>query len=114
MRRLAQGHLDTQPGGAGAQTSNLPVTSQATLLTSTSSQPNTLFLTDAICVCHAFPRHTVSPEALVHIVVGVTVLHPVVGCRGDHEEYVPHAGTEQPSTHEAVHPANKRANDRRT
>ena len=31
MRRLAQAHLDTQLGGAGDQTSNLPVTSQPTL-----------------------------------------------------------------------------------
>ena len=31
MRRLAQAHLDTQLGGAGDRTSNLPVTSQPTL-----------------------------------------------------------------------------------
>ena len=31
VRRLAQGHLDPQLGGAGDLTSNLPVTSQPTL-----------------------------------------------------------------------------------
>ena len=31
MRRLAQGHLHTQLGGAGDRTSNLPVTSQPAL-----------------------------------------------------------------------------------
>lgn len=64
-------------------------------------------LTDAVCVCHAFPGHTVPPQALVHVIAGVAVLHPVVSCRGDDEEYVPHAGTEQPTSHEAVHPAKK-------
>lgn len=64
-------------------------------------------LTDAVCVCHAFPGHTVPPQALVHIIAGVTVLHPVVSCRGDNEEYVPDSGAEQPTSHEAVHPAKK-------
>lgn len=62
-------------------------------------------LTDAVCVRHAFPWHAVPPQALVHVIAGVTVLHPVVGCRGDNEEYVPHSGAEQPTSHEAVHPA---------
>ena len=31
VRCLSQGHLDTQPGGAGDQTSNLPVPIQTTL-----------------------------------------------------------------------------------
>jgi hypothetical protein len=31
VRRLAQGHLDTQQGGAGDRTSNLPVRSQPAL-----------------------------------------------------------------------------------
>ena len=31
LSRLAQGHLDTQLGGAGDRTSNLPVTSQSAL-----------------------------------------------------------------------------------
>lgn len=64
-------------------------------------------LTDAVCVCHAFPGHTVPPQALVHVIAGVTVLHPVVSCRGDNEEYVPDSGAEQPTSHEAVHPAKK-------
>ena len=62
-------------------------------------------LTNAICVCHAFPRHTVAPQALMHIVVGLTVLHPVIGCCGDNKEYVPDSSAEQPTAHEAVHPA---------
>lgn len=68
-------------------------------------------LTDAVCVCHAFPGHTVPPQALVHVIAGVTVLHPVVSCRGDNEEYVPDSGTEQPTSHEAVHPAKKTLTD---
>lgn len=65
-------------------------------------------LTNAVRVCHAFPRHTVPPQALVHIIARVTVLHPVVSCRGDNEEYVPNSGTEQPTSHEAVHPAKRK------
>lgn len=68
-------------------------------------------LTNAVCVCHAFPGHTVPPQALVHIIAGVTVLHPVVGCRGDNEEYVPNSSTEQPTSHEAVHPDKKKSTD---
>lgn len=63
------------------------------------------FLTDAVGVRHAFPRHAIPPQALVHVIAGVTVLHPVVGCRGDNEEYVADSSTEQPTSHEAVHPA---------
>lgn len=61
-------------------------------------------LTDAVGVCHAFPRHAVPPQALVHVITGVAVLHPVVRCRRDNEEYVPYSCTEQPTSHEAVHP----------
>lgn len=61
-------------------------------------------LTDAVCVCHAFPRHAVPPQALVHVIAGVAILHPVVRRRRDNEEYVPHSCTEQPTSHEAVHP----------
>lgn len=70
-----------------------------------------LSLTDAVCVCHAFPGHTVPPQALVHVIAGVTILHPVVSCRGDNEEYVPYSGAEQPTSHEAVHPAKKTLTD---
>lgn len=62
-------------------------------------------LTDAVCVRHAFPRHAVPPQALVHVAAGVTVLHPIIRCRGDDQEYVPHSSAEQPTSHEAVHPA---------
>lgn len=61
-------------------------------------------LTDAVRVCHAFPGHAVPPQALVHVIAGVAILHPVVRCRRDNEEYVPHSCTEQPASHEAVHP----------
>lgn len=61
-------------------------------------------LTNAVRVCHAFPRHAIPPQALVHVIAGVAILHPVVRCRGDNEEYVPHSCTEQPTSHEAVHP----------
>lgn len=61
-------------------------------------------LTNAVGVCHAFPRHAVPPQALVHVIAGVAVLHPVVRCRRDNEEYVPYSCTEQPTSHEAVHP----------
>lgn len=61
-------------------------------------------LTDAVGVSHAFPRHAVPPQALVHVIAGVAVLHPVVRCRRDNEEYVPYSCTEQPTSHEAVHP----------
>lgn len=62
-------------------------------------------LTNAVIVCEAFPRHAVPPQALMHVVVGVPVLNPIIGCRGNNQEDVPHACTEQPSAHEAVHPA---------
>ena len=62
-------------------------------------------LTDAVCVCHAFPRQTVPPQALVHVIAGVPILHPIVCCRGDNEEYVSNSSAEQPTSHEAVHPA---------
>lgn len=64
-------------------------------------------LTDAVRVCHAFPRHAVPPQALVHVIAGVAILHPVVRRRGDNEEYVPHSCTEQPTSHKAVHPEKK-------
>lgn len=65
-------------------------------------------LTDAVGVCHALPRHAVPPQALVHVIAGVAVLHPVVRCRRDNEEYVPYSRTEQPTSHEAVHPEERR------
>lgn len=40
----------------------------------------------------------------MHVVARVAVLHPVIGCCGNNQEYIPHAGTEQPSSHQAVHP----------
>lgn len=69
------------------------------------SQPSTSTLTDAVIVWEAFPRHTVAPQALVHVVAGLPILHPVIGCCGNDQEDVPHACTEQTSTHKAVHPA---------
>lgn len=62
-------------------------------------------LTDAVVVREAFPRHTVAPQALVHVVAGLPILHPVISCCGNDQEDVPHACTKQPSAHEAVHPA---------
>lgn len=68
---------------------------------------NTVSLTDAVRVCHTFAGHTVPPQALVHVISGVAVLHPVVGYRRDHEEYVPDSTAQQTTSHEAVHPAKK-------
>lgn len=62
-------------------------------------------LTDAVVVREAFPRHTVAPQALVHVIAGLPILHPVISCCGNDQEDVPHACTKQPSAHEAVHPA---------
>lgn len=64
-------------------------------------------LTDAVGVRHAFPRHAVPPQALVHVIAGVAVLHPIVRRRRDNEEYVPHSCAEQPTSHEAVHPGKR-------
>lgn len=69
---------------------------------------HTAILTNTVCVCHAFPGNTVPPQALVHVIAGVAILHPVVGCRGDDEENVPDSSAEQPTSHEAVHPAKKK------
>lgn len=44
----------------------------------------------------------------MHVIAGVAILHPVVGCRGDDEENVPDSSAEQPTSHEAVHPAKKK------
>lgn len=46
----------------------------------------------------------------MHVIAGVAILHPVVGCRGDDEENVPDSSAEQPTSHEAVHPAKKKKN----
>ena len=48
MRRLAQGHPDTQLGGAGDRTLTLPVTSQPTLPPVLSRPQNQLLVT--VCV----------------------------------------------------------------
>lgn len=40
-------------------------------------------LTDAVVVREAFPRHTVAPQALVHVVAGLPILHPVISCCGN-------------------------------
>lgn len=60
-------------------------------------------LTDAVRVCHALAGHAVAPQALMHVVAGVAVLHPIVGCRGDDQEDVAYSGAEQAASHEAVH-----------
>lgn len=62
-------------------------------------------LTDALAVWEAFSWHTVAPQTLVHVVTGLPILHPVIGCCGNDQEDVPHSCTKQPSTHKAVHPA---------
>lgn len=64
-------------------------------------------LTNTVCVCHAFPGHAVPPQALVHIIAGVAILHPVVRRCRHNQEYVPHSCTEQPTSHEAVHPGKR-------
>lgn len=43
----------------------------------------------------------------MHVIAGVAILHPVVGCRGDDEQNVPDSGAEQATSHEAVHPAKR-------
>lgn len=60
-------------------------------------------LTDAVCVRHAFSRHTVAPQTLMHEVAGLAVLHPVVCGGGDHQEYVPYPCAKQSTSHKAVH-----------
>lgn len=60
-------------------------------------------LTDAVGLHVALPRHAVSPQALMGEAAGQTVLHPVVCGRGDHQQDVPHNGTKQAPSHEAVH-----------
>ncbi len=60
-------------------------------------------LTDAVCLCHAFSRYAVAPQALMHVTAGLAVLHPVIsGCR-DHQEYISHSCTKQSTSHKAVH-----------
>ena len=54
MRHLAQGHLDTQIGGAGDQTSNLPVTSQPALPPELLS-PTTTMLYTCLAVSESVP-----------------------------------------------------------
>lgn len=61
-------------------------------------------LTDAVGLHVALARHTVSPQTLVGEAARQTVLHPVVGCCGDHQQDVPHDGAEQAPSHKAVHP----------
>ena len=61
-------------------------------------------LTDAVRLHVTLSRHAVPPQALVGEAARQTVLHPVVCCCGDHQQDVPHHGTEQAPSHEAVHP----------
>ena len=51
VRRLAQGHLDSQLGGAGDQTSNLPVTSQPKMFLFSPRSAHTC------CGYHVFTRY---------------------------------------------------------
>lgn len=60
-------------------------------------------LTDAVCVCHAFSRYAVAPQALMHVTAGLAVLHPVIRGSGDHQEYISHSCTKQSTSHKAVH-----------
>ena len=61
-------------------------------------------LTDAVGLHVALSGHAVSPQALVGKAARQPVLHPVVGCRGDHQQDVPHDGAKQAPSHKAVHP----------
>lgn len=61
-------------------------------------------LTDAVRLHVTFARHAVPPQALVGEAAWQAVLHPVVCCHWDHQQDVPHHGTEQAPSHEAVHP----------
>ncbi len=67
--------------------------------------PSSFALTNAVVVREAFSWHAVAPQALMHVVAWLPILHPVIGCCGNDQENVPHACTKQPSTHKAVHPA---------
>lgn len=69
-------------------------------------------LTNAVAVGETLSWHTVAPQALVHVVTRLPILHPVIGCCGNDQEDVPHSCTKQPSTHEAVHPAPVHAHTR--
>lgn len=60
-------------------------------------------LTDAVSLHVALVGHAVPPQTLVGIVSRETILHPVVGHRGDHQQDVAHDATEQTPSHEAVH-----------
>ncbi|TNN23240.1 hypothetical protein EYF80_066640 [Liparis tanakae] len=51
----------------------------------------------------ALARHAVPPQALVGKAARQTVLHPVVCGGGDHQQDVPHDGTKEAPSHEAVH-----------
>lgn len=53
-----------------------------------------LRLTNAVGVYHAFPRHAVAPQALVHVTAGLAILHPVICSCGDHQQYISNPGTE--------------------
>ena len=60
-------------------------------------------LTNAFCLQVALGAQAVTPQALVGEGPRQPVLHPVVGCRGHHQEDGPHPGTEEAASHEAVH-----------
>lgn len=60
-------------------------------------------LTYAVSLHEALVGHAVSPQTLMGIVSGETVLHPVVRCSGDNQEDITHDSTEQASAHKTVH-----------
>lgn len=62
-----------------------------------------LLLTNAVSLHVALARHAVPPQTLMGEAARQTVLHPVVRSRGDHQQDVPHDGTKQAPSHEAVH-----------
>ena len=61
-------------------------------------------LTDAVSLHVTLARHAVSPQALMGKAAREAILHPVVCSCRDHQQDVPHDGTEQAPSHEAVHP----------
>lgn len=60
-------------------------------------------LTDALRLQEALVAQAVSPQALVCKGPRQPVLHPVVSRCGYHQQDGPHPGTEEATTHEAVH-----------